>query len=177
VAALFRKKQQAFDGQGLVLFARTRDAMIAEKALKRAGIATRLVAPPISKREGCDLAVEFNSVERLAVQRELQKSHIEYLDIDLIQDDAPQPLDLVRTTRMHDFVMVKAANMKITFDARTTEITNVSGGGCPDVPYLYSMLVGKRLADAPRPNDIGHTLCALMLDVAYMHCLNAAEEV
>ncbi|MFN2355777.1 MAG: hypothetical protein ABR512_14810 [Desulfopila sp.] len=42
-----------------------------------------------------------------------------------------------------------------------------SGGGCPDVPYLAAMLVGKTLEEAPRPRDIGHTLCGYALQLAY----------
>jgi hypothetical protein len=38
-------------------------------------------------------------------------------------------------------------------------IVNVSGGGCPDVPYLAAMLVGKNIYEVPEPNEIGHTLC------------------
>jgi len=44
---------------------------------------------------------------------------------------------------------------------------NISGGGCPDVPFLAQEMVGKTLAEAPRPRDLGHTLCGYALDLAY----------
>jgi len=39
--------------------------------------------------------------------------------------------------------MVRAANMKLTIDKKTRMIVNISGGGCPDVPYLASQMIGK----------------------------------
>ncbi len=62
--------------------------------------------------------------------------------------------------------MVRAGNMKLTFEEQSGMIVNTSGGGCPDIHYLHIELVGKRLDEIPRPKDIGHTLCALMLDRA-----------
>jgi hypothetical protein len=46
-------------------------------------------------------------------------------------------------------------------------IVNVSGGGCPDVPYLAQEMVGKSLNKAPSPSEIGHTLCGYALQLAY----------
>jgi hypothetical protein len=62
--------------------------------------------------------------------------------------------------------MVKAANMKLSFEKKSGIIVNTSGGGCPDIPYLHAEMIGKRLDEAPRPRDLGFTLCALMLDRA-----------
>jgi len=72
--------------------------------------------------------------------------------------------------------MVKAGNMKMSFDKSTGIIVNTSGGGCPDIPYLHIELVGRKLAEAPRPKDVGFTLCALMLDRAFEECLSLWEE-
>jgi hypothetical protein len=63
--------------------------------------------------------------------------------------------------------MVRAANMKLTIDKESLVIVNVSGGGCPDVPYLAKEMVGKGIKDAPDPEDIGHTLCGYALKLAY----------
>ncbi|MBA7684647.1 hypothetical protein ES703_93053 [subsurface metagenome] len=57
--------------------------------------------------------------------------------------------------------------MKITVDKTNKKIVNISGGGCPDVPYLAQEMVGKPLADAPSPREIGHTLCGYALQLAY----------
>jgi hypothetical protein len=57
--------------------------------------------------------------------------------------------------------------MKLTVDKETLTIVNVSGGGCPDVPYLAHRMVWKPLSDAPSPREIGHTLCGYALQLAY----------
>ena len=62
--------------------------------------------------------------------------------------------------------MVKAANMKLTYEKNTGIIVNTSGGGCPDIPVMHAELLDKRADEAPRPRDIGYTLCSLMLDRA-----------
>ena len=61
----------------------------------------------------------------------------------------------------------RAANMKITIAKEGLKIVNISGGGCPDVPFLARQMVGKTLAEAPRPRDLGHTLCGYALELAY----------
>jgi len=67
--------------------------------------------------------------------------------------------------------MVKAGNMKISFDNNSGMVVNISGGGCPDIPYLHAEMVDKRLDEAPRPKDLGYTLCAVMLDMAHQESL------
>jgi hypothetical protein len=66
-----------------------------------------------------------------------------------------------------DYLMVRAANMKITVRKEDLRIVNVSGGGCPDVPYLAEKLVGRTLYDSPQPRSLGHTLCGYALQLAY----------
>ena len=61
----------------------------------------------------------------------------------------------------------RAANMKITIAKEGLKIVNISGGGCPDVPFLARQMVGKTLAEAPRPRELGHTLCGYALELAY----------
>jgi hypothetical protein len=46
-------------------------------------------------------------------------------------------------------------------------VVDISGGGCPDVPYLATEMVGRRLDQAPSPRDIGHTLCGYALQLTY----------
>jgi hypothetical protein len=77
------------------------------------------------------------------------------------------PVDLFHTKDFGEYLMVRAANMKITIFKQTRTIVNISGGGCPDVPYLAQNMVGKTLAEAPRPRDLGHTLCGYALQLAY----------
>lgn len=63
--------------------------------------------------------------------------------------------------------MVRAANMKLTVDTESGLIVNISGGGCPDVPFLAREMVGVHLHEAPSPRNIGHTLCGYALQLAY----------
>ena len=70
--------------------------------------------------------------------------------------------------------MVKAGNMKITCEKGSGIIVNVSGGGCPDIPYLHAELIDRRFDEAPRPKDIGFTLCALNLERALDECFALA---
>ena len=67
--------------------------------------------------------------------------------------------------------MVRAANMKITIARDSRQIVNISGGGCPDVPFLAQAMIGQSLAEAPRPRDLGHTLCGYALELAYEELL------
>ena len=70
-------------------------------------------------------------------------------------------------SRLEHWLMVRAANMKITVDCRDRRIVNISGGGCPDVPWLAHCLCGKTLDTAPEPLSLGQTLCCYSLQKAF----------
>jgi hypothetical protein len=175
MAFLKRKERASFEGGGLVLFSDVQEAMRAEKVLKNGGYAVRLVAPPPELRKGCDLAVEINLVEQTGVGRLLREKDAGYVSIEPVETDTSELLEIVKVTDFGRWVMVKAGNMKLSFDKESRVIVNVSGGGCPDIPYLNAELVGKSLKEAPRPRDIGFTLCALMLDRALEESIGLAE--
>jgi hypothetical protein len=80
-------------------------------------------------------------------------------------------LDVVKIKDFDDACMVKAGNMKLTFDKKTGVILNISGGGCPDIPFLHISMLDKKLTEVERPKDKGYTLCALMLDRAFTESL------
>ncbi len=165
---LFKKKDQnKFEGGGLVLFPAVDEAIAAEKILKAADFEVKLVAPPPALRKGCDLAVEFNIVEKVGVERALAQKGAYFVEI-LPLKGAGELLDVVKVVNFDDACMVKAGNMKLTFDKNTGVILNISGGGCPDIPYLHLSMVDKKITDVARPKDNGHTLCALMLDRAFV---------
>lgn len=166
-----RKKKSSFEGGGVVLFAEVPEAIKAEKILKGAGYLVKLVAPPPALRRGCDLAVEINLVEKVGIERLLKKRDVFYIEVAPLKAGTSELLQIVKVTDFGNEVMVKAGNMKLTFDKGTGTIVNTSGGGCPDIPYLHAELIDKKLAEAPRPKDIGFTLCALMLDRALEECL------
>jgi len=176
MAFLKRQQKVKFEGGGLVLFQEVPQAMLAEKVLKSAGYTVRLVAPPPELRKGCDLAVEINLVERPGIERALDKNDVLYTEISPIKIKTAPLLEIVKVTDFGDWVMVKAGNMKITYEKRRGIIVNVSGGGCPDIPYLHAELVDKRLDEAPRPKDVGFTLCALNLERALEECLTLYAE-
>ena len=166
MAFLKRKQKKAFEGGGLVLFMDVQDAMTAERVLKKAGYAVKLVAPPPSLRRGCDLALEINLVEQLGIERVLKENDAAYVSITPFKAGTLELLEIVKVTDFDRWIMVMAANMKLSFDKESGVIVNTSGGGCPDIPYLHAELIGKQLTEAPRPRDIGFTLCARMLDRA-----------
>ena len=161
-----RKQKSRFDGGGLVLFIAVPEAMEAQRVLKKAGYWVRLVAPPPELRQGCDLALEINLVEKPGIERLLDRRNVAYLSVTPIKVGTSELLEVVKVTDFGNWLMVTAGNMKLTFDKESGVIVNTSGGGCPDIPYLHAELISKLLTEAPRPRDIGFTLCALMLDHA-----------
>ncbi len=167
------KSDQTMKNSGLVLFDTVVDAIQAEKILKNNHLKCRLVAPPPSLRKGCDLALEINLIEQTAVER-LISEKVPYNSISPITGTT-ELLNIIKVYDYDAYTMVKAGNMKVTFEKETGIIVNTSGGGCPDIPYLHIKLVGQRLDQIPRPKDIGHTLCALMLDRAVEGALELWE--
>jgi len=169
-------EREPFEGGGLILFETTHDAMKAEKLLCEENIKIRLVAPPLSKRTGCDLGIEFNIMDRVLIDRIIRARKISHIAVDELEEDSSRVLELVDLTDYGEFIMFKAGNMKLTVNTETKTIVNVSGGGCPDIPYLNIELVGKKIKDAKRPRDLGFTLCALMLDKAFTKCCELMGE-
>lgn len=161
-----REENPQFEGGGLVLFIEVQEAIKAEKILKKAEYSVKLVAPPPEMRKGCDLAVEISLVEQPGIERLLAQNNVMYMYILPLRDSTRGILEIVKVTDFGKWLMVKAGNMKLTFDKETGEIVNTSGGGCPDIPVIHMEMIGKKLEEAPKPKDVGFTLCSLMLDKA-----------
>ena len=171
----FRKKRQVAEekdrktsaDRGILVFENTSDVIQAENVLKKTGWSVRVMGPPPEIQSGCDLVIEFPLIEKLNILRELKNINI--LPLSVVPVTAPllAPVDLFYTKDFGAFLMVRAANMKITIAKEDLKIVNISGGGCPDVPFLAQQMVGKTLTEAPRPRDLGHTLCGYALDLAY----------
>ena len=159
-------KSQESD-RGILVFENTSEVIKAEKILKEEGWEIRVMGPPPGIRSGCDLVIEIPLIQELNILRTLD--HVKTLPLEVVPVNNPllQPVDLFRTKDFGRYLMVRAANMKLTVDKETMTIVNVSGGGCPDVPCLAEEMVGKSLADAPSPREIGHTLCGYALQLAY----------
>ena len=165
------KPKTPFEGGGLVLFSAVRPALDAHQVLREAGYMARLVAPPARLRKGCDLAIEVKLVEKPAIERCLEQKGVTYLSLEPLKEGTSPLLEIVAVADFGRWLMVKAGNMKLTFDKRSGEIVNTSGGGCPDIPYLHAELVGRSLTEVARPEQIGFTLCALMLEQALEEAL------
>jgi len=153
--------------RGFLVFHNTSEVIRAESILKKQGWNVRVMGPPPELRKGCDLVIEFPLVEQLNILRVLEEKKVP--SIEMVPVDSPllKPIDLFKTKDYGNYIMVRAANMKLTVEKNTLKIVNISGGGCPDVPYIAEELVGKTLREAPSPKEIGHTLCAYALHMAY----------
>ncbi|RKY00143.1 MAG: hypothetical protein DRP55_06240 [Spirochaetes bacterium] len=162
-----KNKKVETRGKGLILFSETSEAIRAESILKKAGFDIKMVAPPYHLRKGCDLSIEFNIMEQLAVERILKKLGNPPLDIVPITEKMLEPVNILRETDYGKWIMIRTANMKLTFDKETKIIVNISGGGCPDVPYLANEMIGKKLEEAPSPRELGYTVCAYALNVSF----------
>jgi len=103
----------------------------------------------------------------LNILRVLKAKKLQPIEAVPVDNPLLKPVGLFKTTDYGRYLMVRAANMKLTVDKETVRIVNVSGGGCPDVPYLGARLVGQDLRQAPSPRELGHTLCGYALQLAY----------
>ena len=125
------------------------------------------MGPPPEIRKGCDLVIEFPLIEGLKILKTLDEAGAQPLEMVPVSSPLLQPVDLFQVKDFDRYLMIRAANMKLTIEKDTMVIVNVSGGGCPDVPYLAHEMVGKSLSEAPSPREIGHTLCGYALQLAY----------
>ena len=166
------KKQRGVSADlGILVFENTSEVIQAENALKQAGWSVRVMGPPPSIQTGCDLVIEFPLIEELNILRELNNADVSPLKVVPVTAPLLEPVSLFQTKDFGEYLMVRAANMKITIEKKDMKIVNISGGGCPDVPYLAQEMIGKTLTEAPRPRDLGHTLCGYALDLAYEELL------
>lgn len=160
-----RKKKTS--DRGFISFHSTSEVIRAESLLKEKGWEVRVMGPPPELRTGCDLVVEFPLIEQLNILRLLEENRISPLEVVPVDDPLLKPVELFKTRDYGQYLMVRAGNMKLTVDKESLRIVNISGGGCPDVPYLGIRLVGKGLRQAPPPRKLGHTLCGYALQLAY----------
>jgi hypothetical protein len=170
LAEVFSGKKAARRGlseRGMLLYPSTGEVIRAESALREAGMEAVVKGPPPDLRQGCDMVIEFCLMEEMRVREVLAERNLPPLRVAVVQDHLLEPVSLYHVKELGDFVMVRAANMKITVDRRSRRIVNVSGGGCPDVPFLAETLVGKTLDEVPEPRTLGRTLCGYALQLAF----------
>jgi len=166
-----RRRSESTDKQcpsnrGILVFENTSEVIRAENILKKNGWRIKVMGPPPEIRTGCDLVIEFPLIEGLNILRLLKEADVSPIEMVPVTNPLLQPVDLFHTKDFGRYLMVRAANMKLTVDKETLTIVNVSGGGCPDVPYLAAEMVGKSLEGAPTPREIGHTLCGYALQLS-----------
>lgn len=166
--SFLRRKQKSGPDRArvLLIFANTSDVIRAEDLLKSRAKPARAVGPPPEFRKGCDLALEIPLVEQPEILQILESEKIRPVEIISSIRSELKPVEIFHIKQLDKYLMVRAANMKITVDKERGIIVNVSGGGCPDVPYLAKLLIGKPIDKAPDPLAIGRTLCGYTLGLA-----------
>ncbi|MFO7965550.1 MAG: DUF3343 domain-containing protein [Desulfobacterales bacterium] len=153
--------------RGIIVFESTSHVIRGEQVLKQGGWHIRVMGPPPEIQTGCDLVIEIPLIEELKILRHLEEVNISPLKVVPVSGPLLEPVNIFNIRDFGDFLMVRAANMKITIEKKSMVIVNISGGGCPDVPYLAREMVGQTLDAAPAPRSIGHTLCGYALQLAY----------
>jgi len=171
IGILKKKRSKAANNKnvdrGILVFENTSEVIRAESVLKAEGWKIKVMGPPPEIRSGCDLVIEIPLIEELNILRSLKEAGVLPLGIVPVSSPLLRPVDLFQNKDFGKYLMIRSANMKLTIDKETQHIVNVSGGGCPDVPYLAQEMVGKTILDAPEPRKIGHTLCGYALQLAY----------
>ena len=167
----FRKKKDkpgsADHERGILVFETTTTVIQAEKELRSGGREIRVKGPPPGLRGGSDMLNELHLIEELSIIRKLSEVAIEPIQVVPVNSVLLEPVDLLQVKEYGKYIMVRAANMKITVDRETHLIVNLSGGGCPDVPYLAEQMVNRSLSETPQPREVGYTLCAYALQIAF----------
>lgn len=153
--------------KGMLVFEHTSEVIAAERKLRSAGFAVEVKGPPPDLQTGCDMIIVFPVMKLAAVETTLKEAGITPVKVITAADSLLDPVSLFHVKDMGQWLMARAANMKIVIDKNTGVIVNISGGGCPDVPWLAHEMCGKKLEDAPAPISIGHTLCCYSLQKAY----------
>lgn len=164
---LLKSKKGNNHDRGFLVFHNTSDVIRAEKILKKEGWDVRVMGPPPELRKGCDLVIEFPIIEQLNILRVLEEKKTPPIEVVPVNSPLLKPIEILKTKDYGSYIMVRAANMKLTVEKSTLKIVNISGGGCPDIPFIAGELIGKTLKEAPEPKEIGHTLCAYALHIAY----------
>jgi len=162
-----RRKNHKRADRGLLVFDNTSEVIRAEQVLKEEGWDIKVMGPPPEIQTGCDLVVEFPLIEELNILRILKRAGTSPLEVIPVTGPLLTPVGLFHVKDFGEHLMVRAANMKLTVEKSTRTIVNISGGGCPDVPFLASRMIGKSLDETPDPREIGHTLCGYALALAF----------
>ena len=161
-------EKRGCNDRGLLVFEHTGEVIRAERLLRAAGLAVEVKGPPPELRTGCDMVVVFELVLQARVMEALDQEGLRPSQVVSAHDVLLEPVSLYQIKQLDNrWIMVRAANMKITLDTADGRIVNISGGGCPDVPWVAHKLCGLRLDEAPAPLSMGQTLCCYSLQKAF----------
>lgn len=92
-------------------------------------------SPPREIPQACALVIEFPLIEELQILRVLTGKGALPLKVVPVTSPLLQTVNIFQLKDFDAYLMVRADNMKLTVDKATRTIVNISGGGCPDVPY------------------------------------------
>lgn len=126
------------------------------------------MGPPPAMRTGCDMVLVCAAVLEPKIIRLLAQANIHPEEVRPVSSELLEPVSLFQVKDLGQWFMVRAANMKITVAKEQGIIVNVSGGGCPDVPYLADLLLGQSIATSAEPRLSGQTLCSYALQKAFV---------
>lgn len=163
-----RNDTRGCNDRGLLVFEHTGEVIRAERLLRADGLEVEVKGPPPQLRTGCDMVVVFELVRQARVMEILGQENLCPRQVVSANDVLLEPVSLYQVKHLDNrWIMVRAANMKITLDTADGRIVNISGGGCPDVPWVAHKLCGLRLDEAPEPLSMGQTLCCYSLQKAF----------
>ena len=148
---------------GFMAFSHTGQVVAARRALLEAGLSPQIKAPPPNLREGCDMVLEFPAELSAVYLAVLEEKKLRPLAIKSIDGPLTAPESLFRKKTFANCLMVQAANMKLTIDQASGRVVNISGGGCPDVPYLAEILSGNLITEVEKPDELSRSLCSFSL--------------
>lgn len=154
------------ESEAFLVFANTGEVIQAERILEAGGMAVRVMAPPPALRTGCDMVLVTSLMHGFRAVSMLEEQNIAPLRMLPAGEALLEPVSLFQAKDYGEWLMVRAANMKLTVEKASGRIVNVSGGGCPDVPYLAARLIGKTIHEADLAKEHGQTLCGYALHLA-----------
>ena len=170
-------REDAGTGRAFLTFANTGEVIRAEAALKKAGFPVSVMGPPPALRTGCDMVLVFPLLHGYAARQLLEKEGLAPLRLVPAGEAMLDPVSLYAVKDYGQWLMVRAANMKLTVRKADGRIVNVSGGGCPDVPYLAAVLAGRPVREAaPLLREHGQTLCGYALDLALTELIRLLDD-
>ena len=160
---------------GFLVFANTGEVIQAESLLKRAAVPVTVMAPPPALRTGCDMVLVIPLIHAFRAVTLLENNGLPPLQMTPVSENLLEPVSLFQTKDYGRWFMVRAANMKMTIEKASGRIVNVSGGGCPDVPWLAACLIGRDIREADLIREHGQTLCGYALHLAAAELMRLRE--